>query len=85
MNFIKQKYNGDRFMIYVDHPPLSAVSDTSYRSLIKNINKYTLPFVNQNVFSCNGKKLESFDRLELTVYSNEIVFHLVSIDLQLNR
>jgi isoleucyl-tRNA synthetase len=85
MDFIKQKYTGERFMIYIDHPPLSDVANESYCNLVKNINKYTLPFVNQNVFSRNGKTIKSFDCLELTVWSSSIAFHLVSIDLGLDR
>ena len=85
LEFIKNKYISERFMIYIDHPPLSEIKNQSCYALIKDINKYTLPYVNQNVFRCNGKHIKSFDSLHLSVYSHQIVFHFVSIGLDLHR
>lgn len=72
-----------RSIIYLEHPVLSEITDERAKVLISNINRYTLPIINQSIYNYQSSQ-KAFKVVEICVFSVNLYFHLVTIDSLLN-
>jgi isoleucyl-tRNA synthetase len=76
--FIKVQCPNQKCIVYVAHPPLDKINSEKCRTLLTNLNRFTLPIINQSIYQY--KNHSTFAHLALPVYGNEIHFYLSPID-----
>jgi len=71
-----------RCIIYIEHPALEEISDERAKVLVSNINRYTLPIVNQSIYQYRAEtRTETpFCTINMTAFSCPITFYLSPID-----
>jgi len=72
-----------RCIVYIEHPILADITDERAKVLVSNINRYTLPIINQSIYQYHKPETRSgspFCTITMTVFSCPITFHLSPID-----
>jgi len=76
-----KKSGPGRCIVYIQHPILEQVTDERAKVLISNINRYTLPIVNQSIYQYRESVAGSpFCTIDMTVFACPITFYLLPID-----
>jgi isoleucyl-tRNA synthetase len=69
-----------RCIVYFEHPSLTEMADERLRVLVSNINRYTLPIINQSIYQYREDCSSAFDILEIKMFAATLTFYLVSVD-----
>jgi isoleucyl-tRNA synthetase len=65
-------------IIYIDHAPLSQIIHTKCKVLLTNLNRYTLPIINQSIYHYRNQ--DTFAKLQITMYDTDLTFYLSGIE-----
>jgi isoleucyl-tRNA synthetase len=79
----RQIKKSGRCIVYIEHPMLAEITDERAKVLVSNINRYTLPIINQSIYQYRESETRTgfpFCTIIMTVFSCPITFHLSPID-----